>query len=729
MSNEARRSAVQAIVAKRPVPTRMPYQDEPLQESFGRNVFGDREMRERLPEGAYRSLRSIMETGSSLDQALADVVANAMKEWAVERGATHFTHWFQPMTGLTAEKHDSFLSFSGDRLLLEFSGKMLIKGEPDASSFPSGGLRSTFEARGYTAWDPTSPAFIREAENGATLCVPTAFCSWTGEALDQKTPLLRSAEALSAQAVRMLKVLGDETVTAVFPTVGAEQEYFLVDRGFYLLRPDLIATGRTLLGARPPKGQELEDHYFGTISPRVLAFMHEVERELWKLGVPVKTRHNEVAPMQFELAPIFERVTLATDHNMLTMEILRQVAQRHGLTCLLHEKPFAGINGSGKHNNWSLATDKGDNLLEPGKTPAQNMRFMVFLTAVVRAVDSHADLLRTSIAHSGNDHRLGANEAPPAIISIYLGEQLTEIVESLVAGTTPAGDRRKTTMTLGVTTLPPLPRDATDRNRTSPFAFTGNKFEFRAVGAGQSIAGPNIALNVIAADSLKFLADEIEKAKKSAGLEAAVNQVVQATLKKHQRIIFNGNNYAAQWHQEAERRGLLNLRNTVDAIQHFGSDKNVGLFETFNVLSRREVDSRSHIMYESYCKAISIEAQSCLGLAQTAVLPAALQFQERLASNLTAIRAFSVGPERAQEKLLKTMTDRVNLLVGAIESLQEASDRSEAHQNGLKEHALICRDQVIPAMGKVREACDAIETIVDDGLWPLPKYREMLFIH
>jgi glutamine synthetase len=474
----------------------------------------------------------------------------------------------------------------------------------------------------------------------------------------------------------------------------------------------------------------MEDHYFGAISPRILAFMNEVERELWKLGVPAKTRHNEVAPSQFELAPIFERVTLATDHNMLTMEIMRQVAQRHGLTCLLHEKPFAGINGSGKHNNWSLATDKGDNLLEPGRTPSENLRFMVFLTAVIRAVDTHADLLRTSIAHAGNDHRLGANEAPPAIISIYLGEQLTEIIDNLVAGTTPAGgDRRKTTMTLGVTTLPPLPRDATDRNRTSPFAFTGNKFEFRAVGSGQSIATPNIALNTIAAESLKFMADEIEKARKSAGLEAAVQQIVQATLKKHQRILFNGNNYSTQWHQEAERRGLPNLRNTVDAIPHFSSEKNVALFETFNVLSRREVESRSHIMYESYCKAIAIEAQSALGLSQTAVLPAALKFQESLATNLGALRSFSVGPERAQEKLLKTVTDRVNALIHSIEGLQEAFDRSEAHHDGLKEHALMCRDQVIPAMQKVRDACDALELVVDDHLWPLPKYREMLFIH
>ncbi len=730
MSAQARRAAVQAIVAKKPVATKVHYTEETLSELFGRNVFNDEEVRQRLPERAYQELRDVIERGTEMSAALADIVANAMKEWALERGATHFTHWFLPMTGLTAEKHDSFVAFSGGRLMLEFSGKQLIKGEPDASSFPSGGLRSTFEARGYTAWDPTSPAFIRESENGATLCIPTAFCSWTGEALDKKTPLLRSGEALSKQAVRLLRILGDDKVKSVNPTVGAEQEYFLVDRDFFLLRPDLVATGRTLIGARPPKGQEMEDHYFGSISPRVLAYMHEVERELWKLGVPAKTRHNEVAPSQFELAPIFERTTIATDHNMLTMEVLRQVAQRHGFICLLHEKPFAGINGSGKHNNWSLATDYGDNMLEPGRTPAQNMRFVVFLTAVIRAVDMHADLLRTSIAHAGNDHRLGANEAPPAIISIYLGEQLTEVVENIISGTSPAGDRRKATMTLGVTTLPPLPRDATDRNRTSPFAFTGNKFEFRAVGSGQSIAYPNIVLNSIAADSLSYLANEIEKLKASVGLEAAVQQVVQATLKKHQRIIFNGNGYSTEWHQEAERRGLPNFRNTVDAVGQFSSDKNVALFEAQNVLTRREVESRGHIMYETYCKAIAIEAQSALGLAQSHVLPAALTFQGRLAANLTALRGLNAGGEwRAQERLLKTVTDRLGALITAVEGLQEASDKADAHHGGLKEHALTFRDVVIPAMQKVREACDSLELIVDDDLWPLPKYREILFIH
>jgi glutamine synthetase len=692
-------------------------------------VFGDRQMRSRLPENAYRALRACIDSGHELDPALADQVANAMKEWAIERGASHFTHWFLPMTGSTAEKHDSFVAFSKGELILEFSGKQLVKGEPDASSFPSGGLRATFEARGYTAWDPTSPAFLRETENGATLCIPTAFCSWTGEALDKKTPLLRSAEALSAQAVRLLRVLGDQSVRHVYATVGPEQEYFLIDRAMYVLRPDLITTGRTLVGARPPKGQELEDHYFGAISPRVLACMQETERELWKLGVPVKTRHNEVAPSQYEIAPIFERTTIATDHNMLVMEVLKQVAQRHGLMCLLHEKPFAGINGSGKHNNWSIATDAGDNLLDPGQTPGQNMRFVVFLTAVIRAVDLHADLLRVSIAHAANDHRLGANEAPPAIISIYLGDQLNDVVEGLIAGTTRESGSRRSTMTLGVSVLPHLPRDATDRNRTSPFAFTGNKFEFRAVGSSQSIAMPNIVLNTIAADSFAWLAAEIEKRKATTGLEGAVQQVVQEALKKHRRVIFNGNNYAPEWHAEAEKRGLPNLRNTVDAIGQYAIEKNLALFESHKVLTRKEVESRQHIMYEAYSKAIAIEAQTLLGIAQTQILPVALAWQQRIAGAVAAVRGGTSGDLRAQEKLLQNTTAKVGALVLAIEALQEAFDKSEQHKDGLREHALVFRDLVIPAGSKLREVCDQLESAVDDDLWPLPKYREMLFVH
>ncbi len=728
MSALARRQAIQSIAAKQPV---LVNEDGSLlPELFGQNVFGPEQMRARLPEAAYKALRSCMEQGQELDLALADLVANAMKEWAVERGATHFTHWFQPMTGSTAEKHDSFLSLEGGRLLLEFSGKALIKGEPDASSFPSGGLRATFEARGYTAWDPTSPAFIRQTRNGATLSIPTAFCSWTGEALDKKTPLLRSCEAISRAAVRMLRLLGDERAQYVFTTVGAEQEYFLVDRGFYLLRPDLIATGRTLFGARPPKGQELEDHYFGSISPRVLAYMQDMERELWKLGVPVKTRHNEVAPSQYELAPVFERTTIAADHNMLTMEVMKQVALRHGFQCLLHEKPFAGINGSGKHNNWSMATDTGDNLLEPGSTPEDNMRFIVFLTAVLRAVDKHADLLRVSVAHAGNDHRLGANEAPPAIISVYLGEQLNNVVESLVAGTgKQGGDKAPRTMRLGVVALPSLPRDATDRNRTSPFAFTGNKFEFRAVGSSQSVALPNIILNTVVADSIHVLCDEIERAGVDKGREAAVQQVVQATLKQHKRVIFDGNGYSAEWHAEAERRGLPNLRNAVDAIARMGTKDNVALFERQKVLSAKETESRLHIMYEAYCKAIAIEAQSALNLASASVLPAALRHQEQVAKSVAAARDAGVKDLGRQDQHLRVLSARVESLLHGIDELQRVFEHAEKHAGALAEHAAQYRDGVVPAVQRVREAVDALEVMVDDELWPLPKYRELLFVH
>ncbi|MEZ5967321.1 MAG: glutamine synthetase III [Planctomycetota bacterium] len=697
---------------------------------FGQNVFGPEQMRARLPEAAYKALRSCMEQGQELDLALADLVANAMKEWAVERGATHFTHWFQPMTGQTAEKHDAFLNLEGGRLLLEFSGKALIKGEPDASSFPSGGLRATFEARGYTAWDPTSPAFIRQMRNSATLCIPTAFCSWTGEALDKKTPLLRSCEALNAAALRVLRLLGDERANFVYPTVGSEQEYFLIDRAFYLARPDLITTGRTLFGARPPKGQELEDHYFGSISPRVLAFMHDLERTLWRLGVPLKTRHNEVAPSQYELAPVFERTTLASDHNMLTMECLRQVAARHGFQCLLHEKPFAGVNGSGKHNNWSMSTDVGENLLEPGNTPEENMRFVVFLTAVLRAVDKHADLLRLSIAHAGNDHRLGANEAPPAIISVYLGEQLADVVDALIGGTQRSSDKASArTMRLGVNTLPPLPRDATDRNRTSPFAFTGNKFEFRAVGSSQAIALPNMILNAIVADSLQAVADEIEAASRDKGREAAIQAVVQETLKAHKRIIFNGNGYSQEWQMEAEKRGLPNLRNAVDAIARYSTAENVALFERQRVLSQREVDSRMHIMLEAYCKAIAIEAQTAVGIAGSMILPAATKHQEQVARSVAAARAAGIKELAAQENHLRNVSSRIESLLAGIEELHKIFDQAEKHGSGAKDHAVNFRDEVVPAIARLRESVDALETLVDDELWPLPKYREMLFVH
>ena len=724
MSAAARTAAIQLIARKSPVASPIP---QNVPQLFGANVFGLEQMRARLSESAYKALRSCMEHGSELDHALADQVANAMKEWAVERGATHFTHWFQPMTGSTAEKHDSFASIEDGKLIMEFSGKALIKGEPDASSFPSGGLRATFEARGYTAWDPTSPAFLRETTNGSTLCIPTAFCSWTGEALDEKTPLLRSSEALNREAVRLLRLLGDDKVQYVYPTLGCEQEYFLVDRDLYMLRPDLVATGRTLFGAKPPKGQELEDHYFGSIAPRVLAFMQEVETELWKLGVPVKTRHNEVAPSQYELAPIFERSTIAVDHNMLCMEVLKQVAQKHGFQCLLHEKPYAGINGSGKHNNWSVATDTGENLLEPGKSPEQNMRFMVMLAAVMRAVDVHADLLRTTIAHAGNDHRLGANEAPPAILSIYLGEQLTDVVDAMIAGTGRGSERKRETMRLGVSVLPPLPRDATDRNRTSPFAFTGNKFEFRAVGSSQACGKPNSVLNTIVADAMSHISDEIERAKGKKGLEAAVNDIVVDLFKKHKRILFNGNGYSSQWHAEAQKRGLPNFRNAVDAIGNFGSKKNAELFERFSVLSAKEVESRMHIMFEAYCKAIAIEGQSALSIARTMLLPAAQRTQLTVAQSVAAAKAAGMKV-KSQEKRLKEMCGLIDAFVDAIDGLQAEFEHAEAHDGSPDKHAKTYRDKVVPAMGKLRTVADQLETMVDDAEWPLPKYREILFL-
>jgi len=726
----ARRAAIQAISHRTAPPVSSDREAEDFAQWYGRNVFSPDRMRDYLPEKTHRALVACIERGTELDPTLADQVAQAMKAWALDRGATHFTHWFQPMTGLTAEKHDSFLDLEDGRVLLEFSGKQLIKGEPDASSFPSGGLRATFEARGYTAWDPTSPAFIRDTDAGATLCIPTAFCSWTGEALDKKTPLLRSGEALDKQALRMLRLLGDDSVGHVYPTVGAEQEYFLVDLALYRLRPDLIATGRTLFGARPPKGQELEDHYFGSISPRVLAYMQDVERELWKLGVPVKTRHNEVAPSQFEIAPVFERTTVSTDHNMLTMEVLRQVARRHGFECLLHEKPFAGINGSGKHNNWSLATDRGDNLLDPGQTPGENMRFIVFLTAVIQAVDTHAGLLRASIAHAGNDHRLGANEAPPAILSIYLGDELTGVVEALIAGSTHSGGAGGQSMRLGVTALPPLPRDATDRNRTSPFAFTGNKFEFRAVGSSQSIARPNVFTNTIVADALAQLADAIE-AKTGAGtsLPQAVQQVVRDSLTKHHRVVFNGNGYADAWQAEAEKRGLPNLRTAVDAIGCYGSPESIALFERHAVLSRKEVESRVHVMFEAYSKALTIETQSCLGLASTSLLPAALRYQERVGKSIAAAVAAGAEQVEPQRALLKRITDLIGRALSAVDELQAAAEEVDRGVGSAEEHAFLCRDRLVPAMGAVREACDALEAVVDDELWPLPKYRELLFLH
>ena len=698
-----------------------------LPELFGANVFGLDQMRSRLPESAYDALRQCMEHGKELEGALADQVAAAMKEWAVERGATHFTHWFQPMTGSTAEKHDSFATIENGRLLMEFSGKALIKGEPDASSFPSGGLRATFEARGYTAWDPTSPAFIRETTNGATLCIPTAFCSWTGEALDEKTPLLRSADTLNRAAMRMLRLLGDDKVGFVYPTLGCEQEYFLIDRDLFMLRPDLVATGRTVFGARPPKGQELDDHYFGAIKPRVLAFMHEAELVLWKLGVPIKTRHNEVAPSQFEVAPIFERTTVAADHNMLTMEVLKQVAARHGFECLLHEKPYAGINGSGKHNNWAMATDTGENLLEPGQSPEQNTRFLVVLAAVLRAVDVHADLLRVTIADAGNDHRLGANEAPPAILSVYLGEQLMDIVENMIGGSNAGSAHKGEDMNLGASALPPLPRDATDRNRTSPFAFTGNKFEFRAVGSSQGVAKPNAVLNAIIADSLNHFCDEVEKVRGEKGLEAAVEQVVSDLFRQHHRIVFNGDGYSEAWHAEAESRGLPNLRNCVDAIEHFASPKNVEMFERTSVLTSKEAVSRMNIMFEKFCNTIAIEAQSALSIARTVVLPAAQKTQLAVAQSITAAKENGLEV-KAQRRRLEQLTGCIESLIEGVETLSGEFEAAEAFDGSAHDHAKVYRDRVHSAVDALRDQADVIETMVDDADWHLPKYREMLFL-
>ena len=723
MSSAARVAAIQLIARKSPQAIEARSTNVP--ELFGANVFGLEQMRQRLPKSAYKSLQSCMERGEQLGSDLADLVANEMKQWALERGATHFTHWFQPMTGSTAEKHDSFVDIVNGQPVMAFSGSALIKGEPDASSFPSGGLRATFEARGYTAWDPTSPAFIRETKNGATLCIPTAFCSWTGEALDEKTPLLRSSEALNRTALRLLKVLGDDRVTHVYPTLGCEQEYFLIDRDLQILRPDLVATGRTLFGAKPPKGQELEDHYFGSIPRRILSYMQDVEQELWKLGVPVKTRHNEVAPSQFELAPIFERTSVASDHNMLTMEVLKQVAQRHGFSCTMHEKPYAGINGSGKHNNFSMATDTGENLLEPGKSPEENMRFIVMLAAVMRSVDEYADLLRASIAHAGNDHRLGANEAPPAILSIFLGDQLTGIIDDLISGTKGAS-RPGGTMQLGVTTMPDLPRDATDRNRTSPFAFTGNKFEFRAVGSSQSPSKPMTVLNTIMADSMDYIANEIE-ARMSKGLEAAVNEVIVAVFKKHNRIIFNGNGYSEEWHQEAEKRGLANVPNAVDALAALGLPKNIDLFSRWNVLSPAETESRMNIQFEAYAKAIAIEGQSALSIARTMILPAAQKTQRDVADSLSSAKMHGLTVDK-QTARLRDMSLRLEDFITCLDELSTTFERAESHVGSDSDHAKQYRDYVVPAMEKLREQADLLETMTDDAYWPLPKYRELLFL-
>ncbi|HOU20690.1 MAG: glutamine synthetase III [Kiritimatiellae bacterium] len=723
MSN-ARWNAIAAVTNYRATAPALDFSKTPASEIFGSNVFDDRTMQARLPKAVYQALRRTIDKGEKLDVTIADEVAVAMRDWAIEKGATHYAHVFYPLTGLTAEKHDSFLEPDGKGgALAEFCAKQLIRGEPDASSFPSGGIRATFEARGYTAWDVTSPAYILENPNGTTLCIPTAFCSWTGEALDKKTPLLRSMQVLNAQAQRLLKVFGQKDPDRVFSTAGCEQEYFLVDRNFFFARPDLISAGRTLFGAKPPKGQEMEDQYFGAIPERVLAFMLEVERELYKLGVPIKTRHNEVAPGQYELAPVFENANVAADHQYLTMTVLQKVAQKYGMSCLLHEKPFAGINGSGKHLNWSLGTKKA-NLLEPGDTPHDNMQFLAFCAAVIRAVDKHATLLRASVAHAGNDHRLGANEAPPAIISIFLGEQLTEVFENLAKGTTGKA-KAPGVLTVGVDTLPPLPKDAGDRNRTSPFAFTGNKFEFRAVGSSQSVAGPLVILNTIIADSLDYVATELEaaKAKTTAALGAAVQKVIQKIMKDHGRIIFNGDGYTEAWQKEAAKRGLPNARNTAEAIPACQTAANDDVLARFNVLSIREFHSRNEIYLEKYVKDVKIEGRLAFEIAKTMIFPAAVEYQMRLAEASLALKDLG-------QKHCTSVLDELCGLAADLQKRMEALRKILAHDgNGdVAAHARYCREKIVPAMDAVRTVVDQLEFVVADDLWPLPTYQEMLFI-
>ncbi|MFI5235991.1 MAG: glutamine synthetase III [Gemmatimonadales bacterium] len=697
---------------------------------FGIDVFSRQVMRQRLPKEVYKSLVRTIDHGEPLDPKVADVVAATMKDWAIERGATHFTHWFQPLTGSTAEKHDSLAAPDGQGgVIYNFSGSDLVQGEPDASSFPSGGIRATFEARGYTAWDPTSPAFlVRGAPGVVTLCIPTAFVSWTGEALDTKIPLLRSMEALSKQALRILRIFGtDRGVTRVYTTVGPEQEYFVIDRELYYRRPDLLTCERTLFGARPPKGQQLEDHYFGTIPARVLAFMADSERELYQAGVPVKTRHNEVAPGQYEIAPLFEMSQVASDHQMVLMETLRRVATRHGLHVLMHEKPFAGVNGSGKHNNWSMATDTGTNLLDPQDDTHSNVQFLVLLCAVIRAVDLHADLLRASIASAGNDHRLGANEAPPAIISIFLGSMLSDILAQVEKGV-PKRTLRGGILDLGAKTLPQLPRHSGDRNRTSPFAFTGNKFEFRAVGSAQSIAWPNTVLNVIVAESLDYLATELErtagKSPTPQRLQAAVVAVLKKLLKEHKRVIFDGDGYSPDWHKEAARRGLANLTDSVSAFPALSARKNVDLFRKYGVLSKAEVDARAHIAIEKYIKQLGIEAETMVIMARTQILPAALGYQERLARALSSIEA--AGVKSADQLIqLKEYVALVGRFRDAIVALEQVVAH---HDEDAMTHAAHIQKKVRPAMDKLREHADQLEAQVAADSWPWPTYRELLFL-
>ena len=691
---------------------------------FGEDVFNDTVMQERLPKKVYKDLKKTIEEGKELDLATADVIAHEMKEWAIEKGATHYTHWFQPLTGVTAEKHDSFISapLPSGKVLMSFSGKELIKGEPDASSFPSGGLRATFEARGYTAWDCTSPAFVRHDAAGATLCIPTAFCSYTGEALDQKTPLLRSMEAINEQAIRLLRLFGNTTSTKVIPSVGPEQEYFLVDAEKFMQRKDLIYTGRTLFGAMPPKGQELDDHYFGTIRQRIAGFMKDVNEELWKVGVSAKTQHNEVAPAQHELAPIYAPCNIAVDHNHLVMQTLKRVACKHGMKCLLHEKPFAGVNGSGKHDNWSLTTDDGKNLLDPGKTPHENVQFLLVLTCILKAVDEHADLLRESAADPGNDHRLGANEAPPAIISIFLGEQLEDVLEQLISTGEATHSLKGGKLETGVSTLPDLAKDATDRNRTSPFAFTGNKFEFRMVGSRDSIAGPNVVLNTIVAEAFSEACDVLEKAD---DFEMAVHDLIKKYATEHQRIVFNGNGYSDEWVAEAERRGLPHLRSMVEAIPALTTEKSVAMFEKFKVFTRAELESRAEIKFENYSKAINIEARTMIDMASKQFIPAVIKYSKSLADTVIAVKEAGADAS-VQSELLTEVSGLLAETKKALEALTTVTNKAAEMEEG-EEQARYYHFDVVPAMDALRAPVDKLEMIVDKEAWPMPSYGDLIF--
>ena len=691
---------------------------------FGEDVFNDTVMQERLPKKVYKDLKKTIEEGKELDLATADVIAHEMKEWAIEKGATHYTHWFQPLTGVTAEKHDSFISapLPNGKVLMSFSGKELIKGEPDASSFPSGGLRATFEARGYTAWDCTSPAFVRHDAAGATLCIPTAFCSYKGEALDQKTPLLRSMQAINEQSLRLLRLFGNTTSKKVTPSVRPEQEYFLVDAEKFLQRKDLIYTGRTLFGAMPPKGQELDDHYFGTIRQRIAGFMKDVNEELWKVGVTSKTQHNEVAPAQHELAPIYAECNVALDHNHIIMQTLKRIACQHGMKCLLHEKPFAGVNGSGKHDNWSLTTDDGKNLLEPGKTPHENIQFLLVLTCILKAVDRHADLLRESAADPGNDHRLGANEAPPAIISVFLGEQLEDVLEQLISTGEATHSLKGGKLQTGVDTLPDLAKDATDRNRTSPFAFTGNKFEFRMVGSRDSISGPNVVLNTIVAEAFSEACDVLEKAD---NFDEAVHDLIKQYATEHQRVVFNGNGYSDAWVEEAEKRGLPNIRSMVEAIPALTTEKAVSMFEKFKVFTKAELESRAEIKFESYAKAINIEARTMIDMASKQIIPAIIKYTKDLADTVVAVKEAGADAS-VQTELLTEVSGLLAETKKALEALKVVADQAAAMEEG-EDQARFYHFDVVPAMEALRTPVDTLEMIVDKEAWPMPSYGDLIF--